>query len=144
MCGIAGIVRFGGGGGAGGGGDISPDEIDAMVASVTHRGPDDLGVMREPGVAMGMRRLAIQDLSPAGHQPMSSDDGAITVVYNGELYNHLDLRSRLAAAGHVFRGTGDTETLVHGYQMLGADGLVRALSGMYAFAVLDRPRRKLV
>ncbi len=115
-----------------------------MVNALAHRGPDDQGIFCEGGVGIGMRRLAIQDLSPAGRQPMVSDDGALTVVFNGELYDHLDLRSRLLAEGQTFRGTSDTETLLRGYDRLGVDGLLRAINGMFAFAVIDRRRRKLV
>lgn len=137
MCGIAGIVRWRSGE------TIDPATIRGMVDSLAHRGPDDVGIVCEGGVAMGMRRLAIQDLSPAGHQPMTSDDGNITVVFNGELYDHLDLRSRLLATGQRFRGTSDTETLLHGVARLGLDALLGQVSGMYAFAVLDRRRRRL-
>ncbi|MBC8133146.1 MAG: asparagine synthetase B, partial [Deltaproteobacteria bacterium] len=97
-----------------------------MVASLVHRGPDDRGFFCEGGVAIGMRRLAIQDPSAAGHQPMLSDDGAVLIL-NGEIYDHLDLRSRLLAEGQVFRGTSDTETLIHGYAKLGIDGLLSAI-----------------
>jgi asparagine synthase (glutamine-hydrolysing) len=139
MCGIAGILRWRAGAEA-----IDPGRIHAMVNSLAHRGPDDMGLLCEKNFGMGMRRLAILDLSAAGHQPMSSDDGDITIVFNGEIYDHLDLRSRLLAEGQRFRGMSDTETLVRGYRRFGIDGLLGQVEGMFALAVLDRSRRKLV
>src|SRR5262245_57066371 len=137
MCGIVGIVRFDGVA-------VRPDVLDAMTASITHRGPDDAGTLVEGNVGLGMRRLSIVDLSAGGHQPLANEDGSVVVVYNGEIYNHRDLRSQLAARGHVFRGASDTEVLVHGYEQLGAQELVERLDGMFAFALYDRKRRRLV
>jgi len=137
VCGIAGILRWRSEG-------ADPAKVHAMVASLAHRGPDDQGILCEGPLGFGMRRLAIQDLSPAGHQPMTSDDGHITIVFNGEVYDHLDLRSRLLAEGQSFRGTSDTETLLRGYRHFGIDGLLEKIDGMFAFAVLDRPRQKLI
>lgn len=135
MCGIAGIVRWH---------DAVPREaVATMVSALAHRGPDDEGILCEGGVGMGMRRLSILDLSPAGRQPMTSDDGAVSIVFNGEIYSHLDLRSRLIGEGQAFRGSSDTETLLCGYQRFGVDGLVRSISGMYAFAIFDRRSKKL-
>ncbi|HVR60970.1 MAG TPA: asparagine synthase (glutamine-hydrolyzing) [Polyangia bacterium] len=136
MCGIVGIARFGGK-------PVAPDEIDAMVATLIHRGPDDSGRFVEAGVGIGMRRLSIIDVSPLGHQPMGNEDGAVQIVYNGEVYNFLDLRAELVAAGHRFRSGTDTEVLVHGYEQWGAAALVARLEGMFAFALLDRTRRRL-
>ncbi|HEY7375552.1 MAG TPA: asparagine synthase (glutamine-hydrolyzing) [Polyangia bacterium] len=136
MCGIAGIARFDGA-------TVSRERIDAMTASIAHRGPDDSGALVEDGIGMGMRRLSIIDLSAAGHQPMFNEDRSVAVVYNGEIYNHRDLRSRLEAAGHVFAGNSDTEVLVHGYEELGIHELARRLSGMFAFALYDRRARRL-
>src|SRR5580698_302179 len=136
MCGIVGILRFDGRPGR-------PEEIEAMNDSIRHRGPDDDGVLVEGGVGLGMRRLSIVDLTAAGHQPLFNEDRSVAVVFNGEIYNHRDLRSRLAVNGHVFRGTSDTEVLVHGYEQLGARELTSRLSGMFAFAIYDRARRRL-
>ena len=136
MCGIVGIVRWRGA-------LVHREELDAMTSSIVHRGPDDHGVLVEGGLGIGMRRLSIVDLSPGGHQPMFNEDESVAVVFNGELYNHLDLRSRLVAEGHRFRGQSDTEVLVHGYEQLGLRGMLTHLEGMYAFALLDRRRRKL-
>jgi asparagine synthase (glutamine-hydrolysing) len=137
MCGIVGIVRFDGA-------PVRPEEIRAMCDSIAHRGPDDQGALVEDGVGIGMRRLAIVDLSPGGRQPLYNETGSAAVVFNGEIYNQRDLRSRLEMDGHVFRGTSDTEVLVHGYEELGARSLCERLEGMFAFAILDRPRRRLV
>lgn len=136
MCGIVGIVRF----------DGSPADgtrIDAMRDSIRHRGPDDQGTFTDGGLGFGMRRLSIVDLSPSGHQPLFNEDGSVAVVFNGEIYNHRDLRSRLMVNGHVLRGTSDTEVLVHGYEEFGAFDLASRLSGMFAFAIYDRRRRRL-
>ncbi len=136
MCGIVGIIRFDGRA-------VPATEIDPMRDSVRHRGPDDRGTFTEAGVGLAMRRLSIVDLSDSGHQPLFNEDGSVVVVFNGEIYNHRDLRSRLLVAGHVPRGTSDTEILVHGYEEFGALELASRLSGMFAFAILDRRRRRL-
>jgi asparagine synthase (glutamine-hydrolysing) len=136
MCGIAGIVRFNGQ-------RVGRAEIGAMVDSIRHRGPDDEGVLVEGGIGIGMRRLAIVDLSPQGHQPLFNEDQGVAVVFNGEIYNHRDIRSRLEAEGHRFRGNSDTEVLVHGYEQLGAVELASRLNGMFACAIYDRRRRRL-
>ena len=114
-----------------------------MIGSIRHRGPDDEGLLVEDGLGIGMRRLSIVDLSPAGHQPLFNEDQSVAVVFNGEIYNHRDIRSRLGVSDHVFRGTSDTEVLVHGYEQLGASELVKRLAGMFAFALYDRRRRRL-
>jgi asparagine synthase (glutamine-hydrolysing) len=136
MCGIAGIVRFDGR-------PVHTEEIKRMTESIGHRGPDDHGSLVEGGVGIGMRRLAIVDLTPSGHQPMFNETASIALVYNGEIYNHRDIRGRLEIEGHTFRGTSDTEVLAHGYEQFGARGLAERLAGMYAFALFDRPRRRL-
>src|SRR5450432_3695609 len=133
MCGLAGIVRFEGRA-------VRRDEIAAMIRSIRHRGPDDEGLLVEDGLGIGMRRLAIVDLTASGHQPLFNEDQSVAVVFNGEIYNHRDLRSRLVLNGHTFRGNSDTEVLVHGYEELGASQLAARLSGMFAFALYDRAR----
>jgi asparagine synthase (glutamine-hydrolysing) len=137
MCGIVGIVRFDGI-------PVRADAVEAMTASIRHRGPDDDGTLVEGNVGIGMRRLSIVDLSASGHQPLFNEDSSVVVVFNGEIYNHRDLRSQLGARGHVFRSTSDTEVLVHGYEQLGALELAKRLEGMFAFALLDRKRKRLV
>jgi asparagine synthase (glutamine-hydrolysing) len=114
-----------------------------------HRGPDDGGVMLfdECGapfaVALASRRLSILDLSPAGHQPMSNEDGSVWTVFNGEIYNFVRLRSELESRGHHFRSRTDTEILVHGYEQWGLGGLLRRINGMFAFAIWDRKSNRI-
>jgi asparagine synthase (glutamine-hydrolysing) len=107
-----------------------------MCAAMEHRGPDDEGSVHLDGVTLGMRRLSIIDLV-GGHQPMPNEDSTVWAIQNGEIYNHLELRELLDAAGHSFNTQSDTEVLVHGYEEWG-EGLVERLNGMFAFAVLDR------
>jgi asparagine synthase (glutamine-hydrolysing) len=114
-----------------------------MTDSIRHRGPDGEGQLVEGGVGIGMRRLAIVDLSPQGNQPLFNEDQSVAVVFNGELYNHRDIRSRLEQTGHEFRGSSDTEVLVHGYEELGAIELAKRLAGMFAFALYDRRKRRI-
>ncbi|HUZ85701.1 MAG TPA: asparagine synthase (glutamine-hydrolyzing), partial [Candidatus Baltobacterales bacterium] len=112
-----------------------------MCSAMVHRGPDDEGTIQVDGVALGMRRLSIIDLE-GGHQPIHNEDSTLWVVQNGEIYNHVELREHLLAAGHTFYTHSDTEVLVHGYEEWGED-LVGRLNGMFAFALLDRGRGTL-
>jgi asparagine synthase (glutamine-hydrolysing) len=112
-----------------------------MVRTIAHRGPDAEAVFVSDGVALGHRRLSIIDLSSTGAQPMTL--GAVTVAYNGESYNFQELRLELQSEGRTFRGHSDTEVLLHAYDAWGLDGLVR-LEGMFAFALWDGARRRLV
>ncbi len=114
-----------------------------MASTMRHRGPDASGTFVDGGVGVGMRRLSIIDLSPLGRQPMANEDGQIQVVFNGEIYNFLELRAQLIAEGHTFRSATDTEVLVHGYEHFGAVELAKRLEGMFAFVVLDRRRHTL-
>jgi asparagine synthase (glutamine-hydrolysing) len=110
-----------------------------MSASLAHRGPDDEGIWVGDGLGFGHRRLAIVDLSPAGHQPMVSDDGNLVMVYNGEIYNHVELRTRLDAEGaRRWRGHSDTETLLACFVAWGIEATLTAAVGMFAVAVWDR------
>jgi asparagine synthase (glutamine-hydrolysing) len=109
-----------------------------MCSAMVHRGPDDEGTVQLDGVTLGMRRLSIIDLE-GGHQPMPNEDSTVWVIQNGEIYNHLELRDLLMAAGHTFNTESDTEVLVHGYEQWGEE-MVERLNGMFAFAVLDRRR----
>lgn len=117
-----------------------------MAQAITHRGPDDDGYYHwpasAPNLAMGMRRLSIIDLK-TGAQPLFNEDSSVAVVFNGEIYNFVELRRELEAAGHRFRTQTDTETIVHGYETWGLD-LFAHLRGMYAFALWDAPRERLV
>jgi len=143
MCGIAGLFRS-----VGATGDASPlaPALEAMNQAMAHRGPDGDGVWVSDDERIGLahRRLAIVDLSPDAAQPMSDADGSIQLTFNGEIYNHLVLRSDLQAKGHVFKTDhSDTEVLIHGYREWGLYGLVTRLEGMFAFAIWDTKRRVL-
>jgi len=136
MCGIVGIAR-------------GPDEAPVSVADVrrmadaiVHRGPDDEGFHADGNVVIGMRRLSIIDLA-GGHQPISNEDGTVTVVCNGEIYNFRALRAELEARGHRFRTGSDVEVLVHLYEEHG-DAFLDHISGMYGLALWDARRRRLV
>jgi asparagine synthase (glutamine-hydrolysing) len=107
------------------------------------RGPDGAGVSHGPGVALGHRRLAVIDLSEAGRQPMANEDGTVEIVFNGEIYNFLELRPQLEAAGHRFHSRTDSEVLIHGYEEWGLEGLLRRIRGMYAFALYDARRGEI-
>jgi len=111
--------------------------IDAASATLVHRGPDDQGTHFAGHVAFGFRRLSIIDTSIAGHQPMSSADGHCTIVFNGEIYNYVELRAELSALGHRFRSSSDTEVLLNAYLQWGHD-CVRRFNGMWAFMIHDR------
>jgi asparagine synthase (glutamine-hydrolysing) len=115
--------------------------LQAAADRIRHRGPDDEGFFVEPGVGLAFRRLAIVDVE-SGHQPLSNEDGTIWISFNGEIYNHAELRAQLEAKGHRYRTHSDTETLVHAYEEWGPD-FVKRLNGMFGFAIWDRPRRRL-
>ena len=135
MCGICGIVDFLGS-------PIDAGLVLRMRDVMACRGPDDVGLYEAPGVALGHRRLSIIDLSPAGHQPMGNEDGTVQIVFNGEIYNFMELRRDLEG-GHRFRSRTDTEVLLHGYEQWGLEAMVRRLRGMFAFAIWDGRRREL-
>jgi asparagine synthase (glutamine-hydrolysing) len=136
MCGINGVFHYRGGA-------ADPALVERQARLMRHRGPDDHGLWHEGPVALGHRRLAIVDLSPGGHQPLANEDGTLWVTFNGELYNWPEVRGPLAARGHRFRGASDTEMLLHLYEEHGDDLLAR-LRGMFAFALYDRTRRRLL
>lgn len=116
-----------------------------MDVSLEHRGPDDHGIWvdAEAGVALVHRRLSIVDLSPAGHQPMHSADGRFVIVYNGEVYSHLPIRTEIEATGHRFRGHSDTEVLLESIARYGVRATADRLIGMFAIAIWDRQQRTL-
>ena len=129
MCGIAGIARRRPG-------EISVETLGRMAASIRHRGPDGHGFYVGQRVGLAHVRLSIVDIA-GGSQPMTNEDGQIVITYNGEIYNHPELRHELESLGHVFRTRCDTEVLVHGYEQWGVD-LLRRLNGQFAFAIYDR------
>jgi asparagine synthase (glutamine-hydrolysing) len=135
MCGIAGFVNR-----AGQGADRAI--VERMTAALAHRGPDGDGFYCAGPVALGHRRLSIIDVT-GGAQPMANEDGTVWVTYNGELYNELEIRPELEARGHRYQTVSDTESLVHLYEEVGVD-FVRRLNGMFALAIWDQPRERLV
>ena len=136
MCGIAGIV--------------SSDRLDQDAPSrairmrdvISHRGPDEAGLHCDDQAALAHRRLSIVDLR-SGQQPLANEDGSVWVIFNGEIYNHADVRRELEAHGHVYRTKSDTETIVHAYEQWGED-CVQRFRGMFAFAIWDAPKRRLL
>lgn len=136
MCGVNGVFHYRGG---------APDLglVERQRDCMRHRGPDSHGLWSDGDVALAHRRLAIVDLSPGGHQPMSNEDGTLWVTFNGEIYGWPALRSVLATRGHRFRGTSDTEALLHLYEEHGLD-LMSHVRGMFGFGLFDRGRRRLV
>lgn len=135
MCGIAGVMKFGENGRA------EAATVRQMCGAMTHRGPDDEGVYTDGRVSIGMRRLSIIDVA-GGHQPISNETGTIWIVFNGEIYNHAELRRQLEPRGHRYRTNSDTETIVHLYEEHGRD-CVHHLRGMFAFAIWDREKETL-
>ena len=136
MCGIAGILY------RDAARPVALELLARMSAVLAHRGPDDAGIHRRGGVGLVHRRLSIIDLSPAGHQPMTNEDESCWIVFNGEIYNFLELRPGLLQRGHRFRSQSDTEVILHLYEEHGVECL-RLLRGMFAFAIWDAPRRQL-
>ncbi len=139
MCGIAGYVLLNP---TVGGFDPSR-RLRAMIGTLRHRGPDDEGVWSDDRCGLAHARLSIIDLSPAGHQPMGTEDARYWVSFNGEIYNFADLRRELESHGRRFRSHSDTEVLIEGYAVWG-DGLIDRLRGMFAFAIWDRAERRLL
>jgi asparagine synthase (glutamine-hydrolysing) len=137
MCGICGLYNFETGAPA------DPGVIERMTGTIVHRGPDDAGIHVDGPLGLGFRRLAIIDLSPAGHQPMSDQQGTVWVTFNGEIYNFMDVRRELEAHGHVFRSQCDTEVIVHGYKQWG-DAVLDRFNGMFGLAIWDVPQRRLM
>ena len=136
MCGIAGIVATHA---------LRPDDLGRVLRMrdvLAHRGPDGAGVFVDDRAALGHRRLSIVDLA-GGAQPLANEDDTIQVVFNGEIYNHADLRPQLEGAGHRYHTRSDTETIVHAYEQWGDDCVLR-FRGMFAFAIWDAPKRRLL
>lgn len=135
MCGIAGLVTWRDGN--------AQTRAQRMTNSLAHRGPDAAGVTAHEGVYLGHRRLSIRDLSANGHQPMSNADGSVWLIYNGELYGTASLHQRLRGRGYQYRSQTDSEDLLHLYEEAG-NALFPDINGMFAFAVHDRRKRKLM
>lgn len=136
MCGICGVVSVKG---------LAASDYAAvrrMAATMVHRGPDDYGEYASGNIMIAMRRLSIIDVE-GGHQPLSSEDGAVILIANGEIYNHVELRERLIGLGHVFRTRSDCETIIHAYEQYGLN-FVTLLRGMFALALFDRRHGRLV
>jgi asparagine synthase (glutamine-hydrolysing) len=136
MCGIAGLINFDGA-------PVSPVILKKMTDAIAHRGPDGEGQWVDRNVGLGHRRLAIIDLSPAGHQPMVSSDHRYVITYNGEIYNYRELRADLEAEGFRFRSQSDTEVLLCAISVWGTKALDQ-LNGMFAFALWDKQEQKLL
>jgi len=135
MCGITGRIA------------TSHADVGPALDAIAHRGPDDRGTWRSPpggaAVDLGFVRLAVIDLSPAGHQPMPNEDGTIWLVFNGEAYDFADLRKELESLGHRFRSRTDSECVIHGYEQWG-DGVIERLRGMFALAIWDQRRQRML
>jgi asparagine synthase (glutamine-hydrolysing) len=136
MCGIVGVASQGGG--------VDPEQLSRMRDTIRHRGPDDAGTWcsDDHRIGLALRRLAIIDLSPGGHQPMADSSGRLWICFNGEIYNYRELKSRLEANGHRFRTASDTEVILEAYRAWGTD-CVRELNGMFAFGLYDADRDRL-
>src|SRR4030067_3197307 len=135
MCGIAGIFNLNGE-------PASPVILRKMTDAIAHRGPDGEGFYTDSFVGLGHRRFAIIDLSPAGHQPMATEEGNYIITYNGEVYNFQELRIELESLGHKFRSKTDTEVVLHAYVQWGAE-CVKRFNGMFAFAIWDKTRQEI-
>src|SRR5438128_3741884 len=136
MCGIACIVS------ANVDDRVEAATIHHMCQAIIHRGPDDEGIFVNEGAGLGMRRLSIIDLV-GGHQPIFNEDRSVWIVFNGEIYNFIHLRRELESSGHRFSTNSDTEVIVHLYEEMGSE-CVQKLRGMFAFALYDERRRKLL
>ena len=136
MCGITGLYNFKNGK------RVQEGELVKMRDSLRHRGPDSEGafISRDGKVGLGHRRLAVIDLSPAGAQPMANEDGAIQIVFNGEIYNFKPIREELLRKGHIFRSKTDTEAIIHSYEEYGPE-CVKRFNGMFAFALWDEKKQ---
>jgi len=135
MCGISGILHLDGK-------PASEIMLKNMTDAIQHRGPDDEGCWNEANVGIGHRRLSILDLSVAGHQPMISNDKRYVLSYNGEIYNHFELRTKLKSRGYFFKSTSDTEVLLYAFIEWREDVLLK-LNGMFAFAIWDRSKKEM-
>ena len=116
--------------------------IDKSLLQIRHRGPDDSGVYNDSNIVFGFQRLSILELTDLGHQPMISRDGNLVIVFNGEIYNHLEIRKSYLAK-EFFKSKSDTETILVGYQKYGND-LFKMLNGIFSLAIYDKLKKKIV
>ncbi len=140
MCGIAGIIHYGISDG------VPEPVLQDMNDALSHRGPDGEGIWLSDDRRVGLahRRLSIVDLTAEANQPMRNEDGSVWITFNGEIYNHLELRRELVAAGHTFATDhADTEVLIHGYEEWGIERLLGRLQGMFAFAIWDENAKRV-
>lgn len=135
MCGIAGIINLNKE-------PINKEKLKNMVKVIKYRGPDDEGYYIDNNIGLGHCRLSIIDLSSAGHQPMSNKDKSLWIVYNGEIYNYIELRNELKKQGYTFRSNSDTEVIIHAYEEWG-ENCVKKFNGMWAFALWDQHKKQL-
>src|SRR5436190_24095077 len=136
MCGIAGQIKFNG--------KVAEQNCIAMADAIRHRGPDGGGIYLNESNTVGLshRRLSFLDLTEAGKQPMTNEDGSLWIAYNGEIYNYIELRKQLEQSGHQFHSHTDTEVILHGYEEWGYD-VVNHLKGMFAFGLWDERKKQL-
>ena len=134
MCGICGIFDLGGR-------PVERDLLDRMTSALSHRGPDGSGSFVSGRIALGHRRLSIIDLE-GGSQPITNEDGTLHLVFNGEIYNFIELRKELKEKGHIFTTRSDTEVIIHGYEEWGLE-CVNRFNGIFAFALWDSNRQQL-
>ena len=116
--------------------------IEKMMDRIRHRGPDASGKYVDEGIALGHRRLSIIDISSQGDQPIFNEDKSLVLIFNGEIYNYLDIRAELVKAGHVFTTNTDSEVLIHGYEQYGTK-LLGKLRGMFSFVIWDKNKQEL-
>ena len=128
MCGISGIIEFND--------KVQLEDLNKMRDTLVHRGPDNGNsfINKSGNVGFGHRRLSIIDLSEVANQPMFNEDGSVSIVYNGEIYNFIELRDELRRKGHQFKSKSDTEVIVHGYEEWGTN-VIQKLRGMFAFSI---------
>ena len=136
MCEIAGIINLNKG-------KVSRTDLEQMIESAKHRGPDAEGYFIKDNVGLGHRRLSIIDLSKNAEQPMSSEDGSAWITYNGEIYNYIELSLELKKLGHIFKTKSDTEVILKAYQEWGQDGFAK-FNGDWAFAIFDIKNKKII
>ncbi len=135
MCGICGQINFNGA-------EVAESQLRSMMQAMKHRGPDDEGIFTDGSIGLGFVRLSILDLSQAGHQPMYSQDDRYVIVYNGEIFNYIELREELEPKGYSFRTRSDTEVLLAAYKEWGEECLDR-FNGMWAFVIYDRIEKSI-